>query len=175
MEHLIGDNAQKILGEYLDAKIEASRMEKMRADAILKGHLVETGKDDGCRNDILQTQTQDDDVSKGRTLNDVNRMKDRLNGSMVWKYYGKWCWDNKTSPARKVAECSLCGKFVSAASTTNLKQHLCSAHAQKMVLDLRTDEPVPLVDLTKSIGKIHDQSKVDKYVGAKKRSLDEVC
>lgn len=164
--HLIGDQAQTALAEYISAKEAAEDEAKKKKAAMLAGQLVETGAEQAAAAPEVEGFDKSEQDPKKKAV--------RLNGSAVWQYYGQWYWDNKSAPARKVADCKLCGKGVSASSTSNLKAHLASAHAKKMVTDLASDEAVGLVEVLDEKAVNISQVKVDAYTGAKKRTLDEV-
>ena len=167
--HLIGPHAKKILAEYLAAKEAADDAAKKKKEAMLAGELVETGAEEAAA-----AAAADPSIEGFNNEQDNKKKVNRLNGSAVWHYYGAWYWDNKSSPARKVADCKLCGKSVSASSTSNLKAHLASSHAKKMVTDLASDEAVGLAEVLDEKAVNLKQTKVDMYAGAKKRNLDEV-
>ena len=163
------------------------KKEEARKAAILSGELVETGASSGSN---VATCSGSGRAAAGYSAGDVDGgtvpankekyVKDRMNASTVWNYYGKWVWDNTTTPARKVAPCTLCDRKISASSTTNLKAHLTAKHSKKLIEDLQmaaaddhgNDD---LGDLMKDAAPLNTkQGKVDKFTGAKKRNLDEV-
>lgn len=190
--HLIGQNATTILNAYLAKLIEDKKRAEARKAALLAGELVETGASDPARADGASgsgasgtggagpsgaggSGVPAGDTAPGTVAANKNA-KDRLNASTVWQYYGKWFWDNSSTPARKVASCTLCDRKISAASTTNLKAHLMAKHAKQMVHDLQVAAADvgndDLADLIKGATDFK-QGKVDRFTGQKKRNLDE--
>ena len=66
--------------------------------------------------------------------------------------------NTRTGIVTKHADCLLCGKQLSASSTTNIRSHIQSVHREKMVSDLEKegvsyDDKIPSMDDT-SMGKV---------------------
>jgi hypothetical protein len=166
---------------------DAEEAEQRRSD-ILAGKLVETGKTaspgpstrKSPRNSPLKATETHVDAEKKTASGYVSSSRSRQNESIVWSHFSggpgaklKWFWDNTTSPASKRSICLLCNNTVSAASTTNLRQHLQGKHTDLMLKELRADETLEVGKIATLASLKEDFGSVEKYSGPFKVSLDE--
>ena len=173
-EHFVGADAEEKLKEYIHSReVEAEKAERRRQD-ILAGKLVVTGKPAEEPAPVEPPST----VPAKKT--ECAFSKTRQNASGVWGHFHggpgnkeKFYWDNTTTPASKRSICSLCNMHVSAASTTNLRTHLQSAHKALVIKELRADESLEVGQHSTLQTLKQDYAAVEKFHGTFKLLLDE--
>jgi hypothetical protein len=140
-EHFLGSDAEGKLKEYIHSKeVEAEKAEKRRDD-ILAGKLVVTSKlaeESAPAEPLSKVLAQKTEGAFSRTRQNVLGVWGHFNGGPGNKE--KFYRDNCTTPASKRSICILCNMHVSAASTTNLRTHLQTAHKTLVIKELKADE-----------------------------------
>ena len=173
-EHFVGAAAETKLKDYIHSKeVEAEKAEKRRQD-ILAGKLVVTGKPEE------EPAAADPPPIAPVPKTECASNKTRQNASGVWGHFNggpgnkeKFYWDNSTTPASKRSICSLCNMHVSAASTTNLRTHLQSAHKALVLRELKADETLEVGRHSTLQTLKQDYAAVEKFHGSFKLDLDE--
>ena len=172
--HFVGTAAETKLKEYTDKKeVEAEKAEKRRED-ILSGKLV-----------VPCNPVEEPPPAQPPSTTPANRVefgysKTRQNASIVWGHFHggpgnkeKFYWDRSTTPPSKRSICSLCNMHVSAASTTNLRSHLQSAHKSVVMQELKADETLEVGQCATLKSLKEDYGAVEKFTGQFKQTLDE--
>lgn len=170
--HFVGSAAESKLTEYINLKeVEAQKSEKRKED-ILAGKLVVSCKPVSPSNEPPSTVPP--------PKNEFASSRTRQNASIVWGHFNggpgnkeKFYWDNSTTPASKRSICSLCNMHVSAASTTNLRTHLQSAHKAVIMKELKADETLEVGQCATLKSLKEDYGAVEKFTGPFKQTLDE--
>jgi hypothetical protein len=172
--HFVGTAAETKLKEYTDKKkVEAEKAEKRRED-ILTGKLV-----------VPCTLVEEPPPVEPPSTTPANRVKcgyskTRQNASIVWDHFHgglgnkeKFHWDRSTTPPSKRSICSICNMHVSASSTTNLRNHLQSAHKIVVMQELKADETLEVGHYATLKSLKEDCGAVEKFTGRFKQTLDE--
>ena len=75
--------------------------------------------------------------------------------------------------ASKKSNCVLCGKTVSAATTTNLRAHLQAKHGDLVLKELRANETLEVGKIATLATLKEDYGSVEKYTRSFKVGIDE--
>jgi len=140
-EHFVWVDAEEKLKEYIHSKeVEAEKAENRRED-ILAGKLIVTGKpaeESALVEPLYTVLAQKTEGALSRTRQNASDVGSHFNGGPSSKE--RFYRDISTTHASQRSTCNLCNMHVSAASTTNLRTRLQSAHKVLVIKELKADE-----------------------------------